>query len=80
MSLGRLRGPSWFTDAPRNCPNGSFIISRGGLDVNEFRCGLNGMKESQLERIGDAHPHIRKERECVGHPARRACTKRNQFP
>jgi REP element-mobilizing transposase RayT len=37
MGLGQLRGPSWLTDPPRNCPNQISIVTRYGSYVNGFR-------------------------------------------
>src|SRR5208282_4071961 len=30
MGLGQLRGPSWLTDTPRNCPNQISIVTHHG--------------------------------------------------
>ena len=37
MGLGQLRGPSWLTNTPRNCPNQISIVTRDGAYVNGFR-------------------------------------------
>jgi len=36
IGLGQLRGPSWLTDEPRNCPNQISIVGRGEAYVNGF--------------------------------------------
>jgi len=33
MDLGQLRGPSWETGTPLNCPNQTAIVALGGLEV-----------------------------------------------
>jgi hypothetical protein len=36
MGLGQLRGASWLTDTPRNCPNQISIVTHDGAYVNGF--------------------------------------------
>src|SRR5208337_983273 len=47
MGLGQLRGPSWLTDPPRNCPNQISIVARDGSYVNEFRSRMVVMKNHE---------------------------------
>jgi hypothetical protein len=46
MALGQLREPSYMTDVPRNCPNQTSSIARGGLEVNDFRRRWFAMKKA----------------------------------
>jgi hypothetical protein len=55
MGLGQLRGPSWLTDPPRNCPNQISIVTHCGSYVNGFRA------------IRWSHPSFAKKREGL-HP------------
>ena len=54
MGLGQLRGPSWLTDPPRNCPNQISIVTRYGSYVNGFRTRV-GCGERGLFRLTEAH-------------------------
>jgi hypothetical protein len=45
------------------------IVALGGLEVCDGGHWVVVMKERALESGGGARPHIRKRRECVGHPA-----------
>src|SRR5271157_6005582 len=45
MGLGQLRGGSWLTNPPRNCPNQISIVAHDGSYVNGFRSGLVAMKK-----------------------------------
>ena len=50
MGLGQLRGPSWLTGTPRNCPNQISIVAHDGSQVNGFRMGNSpqGLKPAFL--------------------------------
>jgi hypothetical protein len=43
MGLGQLRGPSWLTDTPRNCPNqiSIVIVAHDRSYVNGFRSRIS---------------------------------------
>jgi len=47
MGLGQLRGPSWETGAPLNCPNQMAIVALRGLEVCDGGHWLVVMKKGQ---------------------------------
>jgi len=78
MGLGQLRGPSWETGTPLNCPNQEFIVAAGGLEVSDGGHWLVVMKNprglvaqsNKIPRLTRLwNPRSRKARD-LGHPAR----------
>jgi hypothetical protein len=66
MGLGQLRGPSWETGKPLNCPNQVSIVAQGGLEVCDAAHGMFVMKDgrSQIARSRASRGFN------IGHPAR----------
>ena len=55
MGLGQLRGPSWLTDGPRNCPNQISIVTHDEAYVNGFRSRMVVMKK-ETSRLSPSFP------------------------
>jgi hypothetical protein len=67
IGLGQLRGPSWWTDTPRNCPKQISIVmvAHDGSYVNGFR---SRMMKGKANCAISPPPTLRKKREGWGTP------------
>ena len=55
MGLGQLRGPSWLTGTPRNCPNQISIVAHDGV-LCQWISITDDERQSQLCNQSASHP------------------------